>query len=140
MKYLILDDLDTKRERIAEYIKSIVPDAEIEEFCCSRDFMCYMKEYWYDRDKKESTKDYLLFLDWNFPFYANDIIEPNEGEHILHTLQLRHIPMKVVVVSSEEVNGLSEFENVLGQIVDDCMYYQKSIYEKFIEMAKEESL
>lgn len=135
MKYLILDDMEYKRDRIKEYVSSIDTEATFEEFSCARDFMSYLRDFVRSKDK---MKDYLLFLDWNFPFYANEHIEVAEGEHILVTLELRHFEMKVVIVSSEEVEYDTEYPYVLGTIKDDCSVWQKPEYEKYLEMVKEE--
>lgn len=135
MKYLILDDMEYKRDRIKEYVSSIDTEATFEEFSCTRDFMSFLRDFVRNKDK---MKDYLLFLDWNFPFYAHEHIEVAEGEHILVTLELRHFEMKVIIVSSEEVEYNTEYPYVLGTIKDDCSVWQKPEYEKYLEIAKEE--
>ena len=134
MKYLILDDSDYKRNRIKEYVSSIEEEAEFEEFSCARDFLSFLREY----IGKSKMEDYLLFLDWNFPFYANEMISIAEGEHILVTLDLRHFEMKVIIVSSDEVEYTGDYPYVLGSIVDNCSVWQKPEYEEILKKVKEE--
>ncbi len=135
MKYLILDDMDYKRDRIKEYVSSIDKEATFEEFCCARDFLSFLREFIKDKNK---MKDYLLFLDWNFPFYAHEMVEVAEGERILATLEIRDFEMKVVIVSSDEVNYNSDYPYVLGSIQDNSSVWQKPDYEEMINKAKEE--
>lgn len=135
MKYLILDDCDYKRNRIKEYVSSINKDATFEEFECTRDFMVFIKEFIRNKNKMQ---EYLLFLDWNFPFYAHEHIERAEGEHILTTLEIRKFEMKVVIVSSDKVEYDGEYPYVLGAIEDNSSVWQKPEYEKYLKMAEED--
>ena len=134
MKYYILDDSDYKRNRIKEYVSSIDETAEFEEFDCSRDFLCLIQE---NLKTKDILNNAILFLDWNFPFYHNEGIESGEGEHILITLKLRNFEMKVIIVSSDEVESESDYPYSIGSIVDNCSVWQKPEYEKLLENAKQ---
>ena len=133
MKFLILDDSDYKRKHIKDYVKRIQNDAEFEEFCCTRDFLDFLKTF-YESGKKENLKNYLLFLDWNFPFYKGESINIAEGEHVLITLKLRHLSLATVIVSSEQVDiDYEEYPMVLGSIEDNNFIWQEPEYVEILQ-------
>lgn len=134
MKYYILDDCDYKRNRIKKYVSSIDKTAEFDEFDCACDFLGLIRE---NLRTKEVLNNAILFLDWNFPFYHNEGVSAKEGEHILITLELRKFEMKVIIVSSDEVESNSDYSYVVGSIVDDCSVWQESKYRELLEKAKD---
>ena len=133
MKFLVVDDYEYKRDRICDYIKSVVGEnADIEQFSCTREIMFYCHNLRKNDDKEIKCKDMMLFLDWNFPFYKNEHIESGAGGFVLSELQRCELPIKTVIVSSDIVKLDEEYDFVLGSIKDDCSVYQKPDYEKFI--------
>lgn len=133
MKFLVVDDADYKRDRISDYIKSVVGEnADIEQFTCTREIMLYLHNLRRSDDKEIKCQDMMLFLDWNFPFYKNEHIEPGEGGFVLSELERCDMPIKTVIVSSDKVKPDEEYDFVLGAIEDNCSVWQKPLYEKFI--------
>lgn len=135
---IIVDDADYKRNRIKEYVKSIVEDVTFIEFDCAREFLVWLKPYFFGNNelKEELLNNAMLFLDWNFPFYKNDRVEIGEGRSILFNLDRRDFPLKTVVVSSENVEESErDYPFVLGFIKDDMIVYQKDEYEELLKEA-----
>lgn len=137
MKVLIVDDLDFKRKRIKDYVKNILTDVEFEEFSCGRDMLNYLRPYYLNEKDKDNLKDILLFLDWNFPLYKNEMPNVGEGMTILFHIDRRKLPLKTIIVSSDDVELDEDYPFVLGTIKDDSSVYQQPIYEEYIKQFKE---
>ena len=130
-KAIILDDLDFKRNRIKEYLNHIYNDIPIKELECSRDMMVEIRS---NRDDISVFEDTILFLDWNFPFYKGEMVNPNEGNHILFYISRYKLPLKVIIVSSDEViYDKEEYPFVLGTIKDESCVWQLDEYEKLLK-------
>lgn len=137
MKVIIVDDLDFKRNRIKKYVCNILDNVEFEEFSCCRDMLNYLRPYYLNEKNKDDLKDILLFLDWNFPFYKNEMPNIGEGETILFHINRKKMPLKTIIVSSDTVNLKEEYPFILGVIKDDSSIYQQPIYEDYIKKFKE---
>lgn len=132
LKVIIVDDADYKRDRIKKYISEILPDVQIEEIECAKDFFCWLREQRLDNlDAENIAKDTLLFLDWNFPFYKNERIEIGMGDEVLRYMEARDIKIPTIIVSSDDVG--TDNKNVLGTIKDDSSVYQTPQYEELIK-------
>ena len=130
-KVLIIDDLDSKRNRIENYIKEIDSTLEINKFSYSRELQLFLRNF---RNNKSNLENTILFLDWNFPNYKNDYPRKDAGMYILLLIENYNLPIKVVIVSSDEVDiDRNEYPFVLGTIKDDSSVYQKPLYEKILK-------
>lgn len=136
MRIMILDDSKYKREDIKDYLKS--DNIEFLEFSCARDFLALLQEERRKTLKKESSlfdEPQLLFLDMCFPFYENDMPNPNEGEIILSEIKRRNLPIYIVFSSSDTIS--IEDDKVLGSITYNSSCFQKEEFEEYIEIFKE---
>ena len=132
MNFIVVDDDNYKRERICDYIKSVVgEDANITEYTCGREILLHFHNLRRNDDKDIICKNTMLFLDWNFPFYANERIERGEGEFVLSEIDRLGFNIPTVIVSSDKVE-IDEYDFVIGSIEDNSSVYQKPNYEKLI--------
>jgi hypothetical protein len=130
MKYLILDDDEYKVAGIKDYVETIDEDADIKTFSCGVDLMQFLAPFIYNNKKypKKTLKDYILFLDWCFPLRPDDYPKAKEGITILTDIEMRNLPLKVIIVSSDKVEE-DEYSRDFDKIVLGSIQYNSSCYQ-----------
>lgn len=131
MNFIVVDDNDYKRKRICDYIKEVVGEVDITEYCCGREMLLHLRDLRRNDDKDIICRNTMLFLDWNFPFYKNERIESKQGELILSEIERLEFNIPTVIVSSDKIN-IDEYDFVLGSIKDDCSVWQLPEYQRLI--------
>lgn len=122
MKVLVIDDLESKIQRVMEAL----PNEEIEVENCWREGIVHII------DKNPD----LVVLDMNMPRYkeVNAPIVAGIGTEILRELKRKKMETPVIVYSTDE-RDYSKYPNVIGIIQKESVYCINADIDKFLKEA-----
>ena len=133
---IIIDDDRYKRERIAGYIRKILPEAEIHEYACVRDGHVAVRRG-YVSDIKANPTEWLVITDMVMPRFSDgrDMVRDG-GRRILYAMAWDKLECPAIVASSEEVNSVdlsSVYKHYIGSVREEYNVYCKPYYEALIK-------
>ena len=131
MKVLIIDDLESKARSIERCFNNLnITDVSIE---ATRNTGLISIE----TQIKNGTPYDLIVCDMQMPNMINGMISPKAGLHVLHSLSIRKINTPVIMCSSDKLDDLSEYENVIGSIHYNYSVDHTSDIEKLLKSLSE---
>lgn len=95
MKILISEDRDSKFAKIKACLESEFSEVEIVRCTAAKETVLELIN--------NNTYD-VLIQDMQLPLNKNDRIDPNGGIYVFHQLERRHIKIKFIFCSSEDVS------------------------------------
>jgi len=125
MEFLIIDDDNSKIEKVSKYMGS-------NTLYAARSFNSALQTIY----ASICTNIYDgVILDMSFPRFDNEpwTIKSNMGLQILHRMKHRKIDIPVLIYSSENNNDTSEYKNVKGFVCNDNHCIEKEILD-FIDI------
>ena len=126
MKVLIIDDTKTKTETIVNYLNKLnITDVTTRN--CRNDGLRGLME------QAKTGREYdLLILDMMFPIVRNSRIIPDAGIRVLEEIERRKWKIPVIMCSSEKIDDLSQYKNIIGNIIYNSSVYLLPEFKKLI--------